>query len=199
MDAIRCGECRIVDVAGVSRRSGLEEQDMRLRLGSRTMFDASWHDQKLAGPDIDGMVAELHPEMPLDAEEQLVLGIVMMPDELPLKLHQLHLLAVESANDLRPPVFGDQRQLVAQVDLVQHSSLPSLPSLPFPVRRAGVYSTPCLIRDAMCSAPLRWARWPSPPASTISSARAAVLHRTSSLSWQTIWDTPTSAATAVPI
>src|SRR3712207_8662986 len=52
----------------------------------------------------DGMVAELDAERAAHHQEELVLHLVVVPDELPQHLHELHLLAVQLADDLRAPV-----------------------------------------------------------------------------------------------
>jgi hypothetical protein len=52
---------------------------------------------------------------PFTIEEQLVLVLVVMPDELALELHELHVLAVQLADDLRVPMRIEQRQLLARL------------------------------------------------------------------------------------
>jgi hypothetical protein len=42
----------------------------------------------------DSPITKLHAEAATPHQEQLVLGLVLMPDELPLELDDLHLLAV---------------------------------------------------------------------------------------------------------
>ena len=54
---------------------------------------------------------------PCQHQEHLVLGLVRVPDELALELHQLDVLAVQLADDLRLEVIREPRQLVGDVDL----------------------------------------------------------------------------------
>src|SRR5580765_542133 len=198
MGTIRSREPRIDDVAGVSRGGRLEDQDVGLRCGQRPMLDASRHDDHLAGADVDGVIAEFDRERAVDAERQLVLGGVVVPDELTLKLHELYFLAIERADDPRPPVLADERELVPQVDLVQ-IPLPPLLRVPPLLAVSRHILPPCRTRDAMSSARPLWARWPLPPVSTMSSARRARPRPTLSISWRTTSGTRTSAATGARI
>src|SRR6185369_12377221 len=154
------------------------------------VLDAFGDDEKLARVYIDRVIAEFNAERSMDAEKQLVLRLVMVPDKLALELHELHFLSIERADDLRPPVFGDRRELVVQAGFL-NSHPPTLPVLPV----CRHIPSPCRIHDAMCSVRPRSDRWPWRPASTICSRRPARLRRTSSISWPTTWATPTSRVT----
>jgi hypothetical protein len=100
------------NVPRVQRGGGLEEKDVSLFIGDRTMLDAARNDDELALADIDRMLAKLHPELSLDHQEELVLVLVEMPIEWSLELDQLDQLTVELADDLRRPVLVEERQLL---------------------------------------------------------------------------------------
>jgi len=67
-------------------------------------------------------IPKLHAEAALDDEEHFVLVVVVVPDERPLKLDQLDLLAVQLADDFRLPLLAELRQLLGQVDFFHESS-----------------------------------------------------------------------------
>jgi hypothetical protein len=71
-------------VARVQRRGRLEQQDVRLLVGHRAVFDAAGDDEELALLQPDVTVPEFHAEAALHDEEQLVLAVMLVPDELAL-------------------------------------------------------------------------------------------------------------------
>ena len=75
------------------------------------------HDEELAFLQPDFSVPVLHAEPALHDEEQLVLVVVLVPDELAEQLHQLDVLAVQFADDLGLPVLVEESQLLGQVYL----------------------------------------------------------------------------------
>ena len=108
----------ILYVARVQRRGRLEQQNVRLLFGDGPMFNATRHDQELACYQPDVPIPKLHAKPALDDEEEFVLVVVVVPDERPLELDQLHLLAVQLADNLRLPLVAELRQLLAEVHLV---------------------------------------------------------------------------------
>ena len=52
---------------------------MNLLVGNRAMLDFSWHDEELALLQPDLAVTVLHPESPLDHQEQLVFVVMLVP------------------------------------------------------------------------------------------------------------------------
>src|SRR5688500_3601416 len=94
-----------LDVTRVERPRRLEQDDLDLLLGDRTVLHPARHDQKIAGRELDVTVTELHAKAPTMHEEHLVLVIVVMPHELADELDELNVLAVQLADDLRRPVL----------------------------------------------------------------------------------------------
>ena len=94
-------------VAGVERRGRLEQQDVGLLVGHRAVLDAAGHDQERALLQPDVSVPELHAEAALHDEEKLILVVVVVPDERPLELDELHLLAVQLGDDLGLPLLAE--------------------------------------------------------------------------------------------
>jgi hypothetical protein len=90
------------------------------------VFDAPRHDEEFALFQPNVPVAKLHAKAALDHQEQLVLVIVVVPDELALEFDQLDELAVQLASDLRLPVGGEAGKLVAEIDLfgLRHGASP---------------------------------------------------------------------------
>jgi hypothetical protein len=77
--------------------------------------------------DPDAPAPELHPETTLDDEKELVLLVVVVPDELTEELGQLDVLAVQLAHDLWLPLFVEERQLLLDVHLLQAQWVTSAP------------------------------------------------------------------------
>ena len=98
----------------------LEQQDMNLVVGDRSMFDATGHDQQLPFFQPDLPVTEIHPESPLHDQEQLVFIFMVMPDELALKLDQFDLLTIQFANDLGIPVVAELGEFLLDIHFFHH-------------------------------------------------------------------------------
>ncbi len=118
----------IFHVAGVERRSGLEEHDPALFFGDRLMLDAARDDDEFAFADpfmafAKGFIAEVHAEAAFDDQEHLVFVVVVMPYEFGVGLHQLDHLSVELAGDMRLVVFGNFREFFGDVDLVHKNPI----------------------------------------------------------------------------
>ena len=89
----------MLDIPGIPDAGGLEEDELDLLDRHGAVLHTMGHHQALAGTEFDDPVTEFHPEVaPMD-QEKFVLDVVMMPDELPLDLDELDLLAVERGND----------------------------------------------------------------------------------------------------
>jgi hypothetical protein len=96
-----------------------------LLIGDGPVFDATGDDQELAFFEPDVSIPKLHPKPAFDDEKQFVFIIMVMPDERTLELDQLHLLAIQLANDLRLPPVAEQTELLLQVHFVHGLAPPS--------------------------------------------------------------------------
>src|SRR5688572_6474626 len=97
----------VLHVARIERGGGLEEEDLHFLFRYGAVLDAAGHDQEFPFLQPDVAVPELHAETALHDHEELVLMLVVMPDEFALELRELHMLAVELADDLGAPVIGE--------------------------------------------------------------------------------------------
>ena len=104
--------------ARIHRGRGFEEQHTHFLLGDRPMLDAARHDEQLAFAQLDDAIAEFHAKRTVHDEEQLVLVLVLMPHELTLEFHQLHVLAVELPGDSGVPMVVEERKLICEIDLI---------------------------------------------------------------------------------
>src|SRR6516164_3392865 len=91
--------------------------------GRGAMFHAARHDHEFAFAEIhacfsSGFVAVVHAETAMKHEEHLVLELMVMPDEVALKLHQLHQLTVEFANDFRLPMLLESIEFLGDPHLL---------------------------------------------------------------------------------
>lgn len=82
------------------------------------MFRATRNDRKLSLGQVKSLLPILEVELTFDDEEKLVLVLVLVPDELALKLHEFDVLTVQGTNDSRMPMITDQVQLFPKVDFV---------------------------------------------------------------------------------
>src|SRR5438309_6399532 len=99
------------------------------------MFGAAWHDQQLTSLHGDRSVAEVHVELALKDQEQLVGFVMLVPDEFAFGLHQPHFIVVVAGDDLRRPMLGKLTKLVGEIDVgggarLGHAKSPSTPQQP---------------------------------------------------------------------
>ncbi len=91
---------------------------MGLGCGHRLVFDAPRNDKELALVEFDDSITKVDGQLATEDEKELVLALVVVPDELAFELRQLHMLAVELADDPRAPAFGELLELLGEVHLV---------------------------------------------------------------------------------
>jgi len=60
----------------------------------------------------------MYRQLAVEDQEELVLLLVMVPDELAFKLGELDVLAVQLANDTRAPMFSELLEFLGEVDFV---------------------------------------------------------------------------------
>ena len=112
---LEVGECEVaVGVAGVYGGLFLEEhcQDFPGRDGF--VLDAAGDDDELAGADGDVAVAQFHQHFALEDVEELVLGLVAVPDEVALEADQLDVEVVELGDDFGLPVGGEEAEFFCE-------------------------------------------------------------------------------------
>src|SRR5437588_7966260 len=107
----------IADVSGVQGRIGLEQQDVRFFLGDRQMLDAVRNDDELAWLDHEVLVSQLHPQPALHDQKQLVLMLVVMPDEFTLELGELYEGVVHLADDFGTPLILKPAEHLGEIHL----------------------------------------------------------------------------------
>src|SRR5438067_2165813 len=84
------------------------------------MLDPARDNGELARPQLHLAVAQLDSESAFDHVEKLVLGLVIVPDELTLELDRLDVEVVDLADDLRLPVFAEELELIRHPHLLDH-------------------------------------------------------------------------------
>ena len=85
----------------------------------------------------------------LDHQEQFVLGLVMMPNELALKLDELHVRVIHLPDDLRAPMIRELPELLLEVHFRQHS-IPPRKRSPRACVRPGDASATVVSRYSRC-------------------------------------------------
>src|SRR6516162_8382168 len=70
-------------------------------------------------------IAEIDSQSTLEDDEGLIRILVIVPDEVTLKLHELELVVVHLGDDLRLPMLVEQIELAGEIDrLIRHAALP---------------------------------------------------------------------------
>jgi hypothetical protein len=86
--------------------------------GHRLVFDAPRNDEELAFVELDDSIRKVDGQVAAENQEELVLMLMVMPDELTFDLRELYLLAVELSDDPRAPAFRELLKLLREIDLV---------------------------------------------------------------------------------
>ena len=120
-------KCGSVTLPVLRVAAGSKTRTSVFRVGDRTVLDAARDDDELAGSELDDMIAELDAKGATHTEEELVLMLVVVPDEGTTKLDQLHLLTVELPDDLGPPVLCDLPEFRGKIHLVHGSPVDNVP------------------------------------------------------------------------
>ncbi len=89
---------------------------MGLGLGDRLMFYAPRHDEELAFVELDDPVTKMYRQVAVEDQEELVLSLVMVPDELTFELGELDVLAIELADDTGAPMFSELLEFLGEVN-----------------------------------------------------------------------------------
>ena len=77
------------------------------------VLHTSRDDDEFAGCDIEALIVSrfvtvVHAKTSMHDQEEFVLVVVVVPDELALKLDQLDLLSIQFADNLRAPVIRER-------------------------------------------------------------------------------------------
>ena len=98
--------------------------------GHRLVFDAPRNNEELAFVELDDSITKVDGQVAAENQEELVLMLVVMPDELTFDLRELYLLAVELSDDPRAPAFRELLEFLGEVHLLDstvcHARLPSM-------------------------------------------------------------------------
>src|SRR6266568_1333799 len=86
------------------------------------MLDAMRDDCELPRAEDELFVFQLQAQPTLHHQKQLIFPVVMMPDELALKLRELHETVVHFAHDLRAPLVLKAAEHVGQIDFADRHS-----------------------------------------------------------------------------
>jgi hypothetical protein len=120
-DSLQIFHCLFsVDIARIECARGLKQQHMDFHRGHGTVLHSTRHDDELALIQVKRRldarsVSVIHAEIAVQHQEQFILSLMVMPNELALKLYKLDVLAIELADDFRTPMFFEERQLLTQV------------------------------------------------------------------------------------
>ena len=88
---------------------------MRLLLGDGQVVHAVGNDRELAGAEHEIAVAQAQPQPALHHEKQLVLPLVVVPYELALEFHELHVGVVHVADDFGLPMILESPEHLREV------------------------------------------------------------------------------------
>jgi hypothetical protein len=111
-------------MARIGDPARLDQQQPDLVLGIGLVFDSFRHDEHFARRYVDRAIAEIDPENTFQHNEGLIRMLVIVPDEVALKLDDLELVVVHFGYDLRLPQLVEQFELSAEVDrFIAHLAL----------------------------------------------------------------------------
>src|ERR1700730_6481517 len=112
-------------MSGIEHAPRLDQQQFDLVFRVRLVLDAPGHDEHLTCRDMDGAIAKVDPQVAFDHDERLVGILMVMPDKVSLRLHDLELIVIHLGNDLRLPLLVKQSELLPKIDRsVVHGGAP---------------------------------------------------------------------------
>src|SRR5688572_20099815 len=98
-------------VASVWCTRSLNEHDVGLLLGHRTMLNASGHYEDFPRAERHVLLAHLNGHPALEHEKEIVGVVVLVPDEVAFHLDDQQVMPVELPHRSWLPVFGKGREL----------------------------------------------------------------------------------------
>ena len=103
-------------VAGIGHAARLDDHQLHFRRGIGLVLAALGHHEHLARLEIDGAVAEIDAQRPVEHDERLVGLGMAVPVEVAFEPHDLELVVVHLGNDLGLPLLGEQGELPGERD-----------------------------------------------------------------------------------
>lgn len=88
------------------------------------MLDSVRNNQTFAFVQLDDLFTKFDSHSAAPDKKEFILLFVMMPGKNALKFYQLHFLAIQFADNLRPPMFAKGFELFREIDLF-HRTKPS--------------------------------------------------------------------------
>jgi len=86
--------------------------------GHRLVFDTPGNDEELAFVEFNDPVTEMYRQVPAKDQKQLVLALVMVPDEFAFELRELDMLTVELTDNTRAPAFRELMEFLGEVHFI---------------------------------------------------------------------------------
>ena len=88
------GEALVDYIAGIARSRRFKKNHRGFFIRARPVLYSARNHTVLAGTETDYAVAKLHSHFATPHQEHFVFVVVVMPRELALELHELHLLSI---------------------------------------------------------------------------------------------------------
>src|ERR1035438_9207834 len=97
-------------MARIESTGGFKQHYVNLLASDGAVLRASRHDHEFTFRKLHGFLSAcgifvIHAERAVNNQEQLVLRVMMMPNEFALELDQLHVLPVQLTHDLGRPMI----------------------------------------------------------------------------------------------
>ena len=103
-------------VTGVRCALGLDQQNVRLFVGDRTVFDSLGNDVDLAGPKFNVAVSQLDGQAPLQNHEEVIRVFMLVPLEGAFDLDDHEIVAVELSDRPGLVVLREGCELFREID-----------------------------------------------------------------------------------
>src|SRR5262249_19087665 len=107
-----CDRPFVRDISRVQSRFWLNQHDVDFLVRDGAMLYAARHDDEFTRADSLLAIAKFHSQRAMHHEKELVLVIVMMPDELALDFCNLYVRIVELANHARLPMIRKEAEFL---------------------------------------------------------------------------------------
>src|SRR5688572_28495279 len=105
-------------VARIGSSAGLDQQHMSLAVSDGAVLQSLRNDEQLAWTEVNGAFRQLDGELPRQDEEEVVGVVVLMPDELALRLPDHDVVPVELGHGPGLKVLRERGERGLEVDLL---------------------------------------------------------------------------------